>query len=97
MLKEDTKQLDKQLTDIKSNEGRIRRQLTSCNEVMTNASDIQMLISNHNFPDMASFDIPNVALPGEVEFKESSWMLPQRLRSSAGPVGSRASGRLSIP
>ena len=76
MLKEDTKQLDKQLADIKAIEERIRRQLTSCYDVMTNASDVQLLINYHNFPDVTSFVIPNVALPGGVEFNESSWTLP---------------------
>ena len=76
MLKEDTKQLNKQLADIKANEERIRRQLASCNEVMTNASDVHLLISYQNFPDVTSFDIQNVELPGDVEFKESSWTLP---------------------
>ena len=76
MLKEDTKQLDKQLADIKANEERIRRQLASCNDVMTNASDVQLLISYRDFPDVTLFDIPEVVSPGEVELKESSWTLP---------------------
>ena len=76
MLKEDTKQLEKQLADIKANEERIRRQLASCNDVMTNKSDVQLLVSYHNFPDMTSFDIPKFVFPGEVEFKETSWTMP---------------------
>ena len=76
MLKEDTKQMDKQLADIKANEERVRRQLASCNDVMTNASDVQLLISYHDIPDLTSFDIRNVALPGEVEFRESTKTFP---------------------
>ena len=76
MLKEDTKQLDKQLADIKANEERIRRQLVSCNDVITNASDVHLLMSYHDFPDVTSFDIRNVALPGEVEFIESTKAFP---------------------
>ena len=76
MLKEDINQMEKQLADINANEERIRRQLTSCNAVMTNASDIHLLISYHDLPNVTSFDIPEVTLPGEVEFKATSWTLP---------------------
>ena len=76
MFKEDTKQLEKHLADIKTSEERIRRMLASCNDVVTNSSDVQLLISYHNLPDMTSFDIPDVALPGEVEFRESTRALP---------------------
>ena len=72
MLKDDTKQLEKQLSDIKASEERIRRQLASCNDVMANTSDVQLLTYYHNWPDVTSFDIPNIAFPGEVEFREST-------------------------
>ena len=77
ILKEDTKLLETQLADINANEEQIRRQLTSCNDVMTNASDVHLLIPYHNFPDVTSFDIRNVALPGEVEFIESTKAFPR--------------------
>ena len=77
MLKEDTKQLEKQLTDIKANEERIRKQLASCNDVMKNASDVHVLTSFHDFKDMTSFDIPKIVFPGEVDFRESSSAFPK--------------------
>ena len=77
MLKEDTKQLDGQLADIKANEEQIRRQLASCNDAMTNASDVRLLISYHDFPDVSSFDLRNImVIPGEVEFRESTKAFP---------------------
>ena len=77
MLKEDTKQLENHLADIKASEERIRRQLASCNDVVTNSSDVQLLISCNDWPDMTPFHIPNIAFPEEVEFRESTWALPK--------------------
>ena len=77
MLKEDTKQLENHLADIKASEERIRRQLASCNDVISNSSDVQLLISYHNWPDVTSFAIQNIAFPGEVEFRESTRVLPK--------------------
>ena len=76
MLKEDTEQLEKQLADIKSNEQRIRLQLASCHDVMTNANDVQLLISYHDSPNVTSFDAPKTAFLGEVEFTASTKELP---------------------
>ena len=77
MLKEDMKQLENHLADIKASEERIRRQLASCNDIVTNSSDVQLLVSYHKMPDVTSFDIQNIAFPGEVEFSESTWALPK--------------------
>ena len=85
ILKEDTTQLEKQLTYIKANEERIRRQLASSNEAMTNSSDIELLITYHDFPDVASFHIPKIVYPGEVDFIESTL---------AFPIGDKIIGRI---
>ena len=75
MLTEDIKLLEIQLSNIKTNEERTRRQLVYVNDVMTNPSDVELLISYQNCRDVTSFDIPVVMLPGEVEFIESTKVL----------------------
>ena len=75
MLNEDIKVLEIQLSNIKTNEERTRRQLVYVNDVMMNPSDVQLLISYQSCRDVTAFDIPVVVLPGEIEFIESTKVL----------------------
>ena len=75
MFKEDTTKLEKQLVDITSNEEQIRHQLASCRNIFTHSSDVELLISFRDFPDVSSYDIPHIVLPGEIEFIKSNTAL----------------------
>ena len=44
------------------------------NDVMTNTSDVELLMSYQSCRDLTSFDIP--VIPGEVDFIESTKVLP---------------------
>ena len=50
---------------------------------------MQILISYLEFPERTSFDIPNIALPGEVEFRESTKAF-QRVEEIVGKLSRKS-------
>ena len=75
--------------NIRSNEEQIRHQLASCRNIFTHSSDVELLISYRDFPDVSSYDIPHIVLPGEIEFIKLNMAL-QSLNEFIGVINRKS-------